>query len=190
MLAARPTEQVVASSGMMRVAVLVPLLARHGHLWVVMVRRPIPVDPGGGLLGFPGLGREAGGPEPAVTVIARAAAEIGLDPRHAIVLGRLSEVITPSHSIVAPVVAALPADFEGSPRGDGVESVVMFPFAYLASPELVEEQVVRAGRRRLLFPVYHYRNHRVAGPTAAIVGDLLDRLSASREEGEAPRRYS
>jgi hypothetical protein len=75
------------------------------------------------------------------------------------------------------VVGAIPFPLTVQPASEEVAAVVQIPFAYLANPEVVEEQELEIAGERVVSPVYHYRNHRIWGATARVLADLIGRLT-------------
>jgi hypothetical protein len=76
-------------------------------------------------------------------------------PSLVVVLGRLSDVWTPTGFLISPVVGAIPHPVSIHPESNEVEAVVPVPFAYLANPEVVEEQEVVIAGEKVVSPVFH-----------------------------------
>jgi 8-oxo-dGTP pyrophosphatase MutT (NUDIX family) len=177
LLAAAPVLRRPPAEGFVPSAVLVPLYAAAGQLWVLLTRRTDTLPKHAGQYAFPGGVREEGDQDEVAAALREAHEEIGLDPSRVVVLGHLDDVRTPTGFLISPVVGAIPFPLTVQPASEEVEAIVQVPFAYLANPEVVEEQELEIAGERVLSPVYHYRNHRIWGATARILADLIDRLT-------------
>jgi len=177
LLAASPVRRLVVVRGPKHAAMLVPLYVAFGELWVLLTQRV-----GGraryvGRFGFPGGMCREGDADEVATALREAKEEIGLDPSVVVVLGRLDDVWASNGCVISPVVGAVPYPLAVQPASEEVEAVVRLPFSYLANPEAVEEHEVKIAGRTVASPVYHYRSHRLGGPTAHVVADLVGRLT-------------
>ena len=179
LLAARPARQLPPGEGLVLSAVLVPLYVAEGQLWVLLTRRNASLPHHAGQYSFPGGVREPGDADDVATALRESREELGIDSATVVVLGRLDDIRTPTGYQIAPVVGAIPYPLSLEPAEEEVEAVVPFPYAYLANPEMVEEQEFVVDGRRVTAPVFHYRGHRVWGATARMLADLVERLSGS-----------
>jgi len=147
LLAATPVRRKPAGNGLVASAVLVPLYVAAGELWVLPTRRTEHLPKHAGQYAFPGGVAAEGDEDEVATALRETHEELGVAPSLVVVLGRLSDVLTPTGFLISPVVGAIPHPRSVQPASDEVETVVQVPFSYLANPELVEEQeVVIAGR--------------------------------------------
>ncbi len=179
LLAAHPIRRRRLAEGLSAAAVLVPLYAAGGSLWVILTRRAAALPNHGGQLAFPGGARAPSDEDEVATALREAGEELGIDPAGVLVLGHLDDAVTPSGYVVSPVVGAVPYPLDLHPSAAEVEAVVPVPFAYLANPEAVEVEELEVAGERIASPVFHYRGHRVWGATARIVSDLVGRLSGA-----------
>lgn len=183
LLAAVPVRRKTETNGLVVAAVLVPLYAAAGQLWVLLTRRTDSLPQHGGQVAFPGGVREAGDENEVATALREAHEELGVDPSHVVVLGQLNDVWTPSGFLISPVVGAIPFPLMVRPASEEVEAVVQVPFSYLANPEVVEEEGLEIAGERVTSPIYHYGSHRIWGATARILADLIVRLTGGAAAG-------
>jgi 8-oxo-dGTP pyrophosphatase MutT (NUDIX family) len=183
LLAATPVHRRTAPGGVAS-AVLVPLYVAAGQLWVLLTRRTDTLAVHAGQIAFPGGVREEGDADEVAVALREAHEELGQDPALVMILGHLDDVQTPSGFLISPVVGAIPFPLTVQPASEEVEAVLQVPFAYLANPEVVEEQVLEIAGERVVSPVYHYRSQRIWGATARILADLIRRLSGGAPAAE------
>jgi len=177
LLAAAPVRRRPLAKGFVPSAVLVPLYVAAGQLWVLLTRRTDTLPKHAGQYAFPGGVREEADEDEVAVALREAHEELGLDPSTVVVLGHLDDLRTPTGFLISPVVGAIPFPLTVQPASEEVAAVVQIPFAYLANPEVVEEQELEIAGERVVSPVYHYRNHRIWGATARILADLIGRLT-------------
>lgn len=118
--------------GFVRAAALVPLHQKDGAPHVLITRRPPHLRHNPGEFAFPG-----GKVEPDETDLAaalrEAREEVGLDPGHAEVLGRLSDtLVLRSPFRLTPWVAAVPYPYPYAPAAGEVAEILHVPLAALA----------------------------------------------------------
>jgi 8-oxo-dGTP pyrophosphatase MutT (NUDIX family) len=177
LLAAAPVHREPAGDKLVPSAVLVPLYVAARELWVLLTRRTDTLPEHAGQYAFPGGIRAEGDEDEVATALRETHEELGIEPSLVVVLGMLSDVSTPTGFLISPVVGAIPNPLSIHPASDEVEAVVPVPFAYLANPQVVEEQQVVIAGEKVVSPVFHYRNHRIWGATARILADLVGRLT-------------
>jgi 8-oxo-dGTP pyrophosphatase MutT (NUDIX family) len=154
-------------------AVLVLLFARDGVPHVVLtVRGPgLPHHPD--QVSLPG-GRLEPGETPEDTALREAAEEIGVEPAHVAIAGRLTPVHIPVSGFTVEVVVGVAAGEPAFvPTPGEVAEVLEVPLAALAAPA-----ALRTGRRRragveIDAPYFAVGDHQVWGATAMILGELL-----------------
>ncbi len=179
LLSERPVRRCDAAAERTHAAVLVPLYARAGVLWLLLTRRSAALPNHGGQIAFPGGACEEGDEDEVATALRESHEELGIEPATVMVLGQLDDVVTPSGFVISPVVGALPFPLQVTPSGEEIESVVPIPFHTLADPQLVEYQELAVDGSVIVSPVFHYHGHRVWGATARVIADLVSRLTGS-----------
>jgi 8-oxo-dGTP pyrophosphatase MutT (NUDIX family) len=177
-LAAR-RRRVVAPGPLVRAAVLVPLIERHGpHL--VFAKRTDRVGTHRGQISFPG-----GTVDPADASLLDAALreseeEVGL-PRAAVEpLGALDDTETvATQFVITPWVGVIRGPVVWRPDGVEIEKVIEVPFAALVKPANFRvEHWERAGVARPVY-FYDYGGERIWGATARIVKHYLDLVTGA-----------
>ncbi len=168
------TRETIAIAGHRAAAVLVPLFRRDGEWRLLLTERGRGLRAHGGQVSFPGgsVDREE---TPERTALREANEEVGIEPAHVAVLGRLGDVPTPTGFIVTPVVGWIdPAPVAYRPHPIEVAEAFEVAVARFRAPGALERmgEVERWGRR---FPLIRYRveGHDVWGATARMVQELL-----------------
>ncbi|MEM7479820.1 MAG: NUDIX domain-containing protein [Acidobacteriota bacterium] len=157
-----------------RRAVLVPLAADAGELWV-QLGRGYGDDDGGGA--FPGADLEKG--EDVWTGALRGAEEqMKIHPKGVLRLGELDAVESFEGGLLTPCIGALPAKLEAE-AGESFAEVFRLPLSAFANPSLVEEKIVEVDGLQRRVKSYHIGNRRVWGLAADILEDLLERLGGT-----------
>ena len=156
-------------------AVLVPLSTTVDGPAVVLTKRSSNMRHHRGEISFPG-GRQDPGESLDQTAIREANEEIGLDPSHVSIVGRLRRLGTvTSNASIHPFVATIPhgLGFRASPAE--VESVLTVPLEELIQPEVFREERwsdPSTGHERPLW-FFELEGETVWGATAAMLFDLL-----------------
>lgn len=158
-------------------AVLVPLFVKEGALHLLLTRRSDDVESHRGQVAFPGGMAEEHDADRVATALRESAEEIGLDPAKAIVLGRLSEMLTITGFRVTPVVAAIPWPCEFTLQSSEIAEVFDVPLARLLDPARREERRVswQGIERNVLY--YHVDSPApLWGATARMIEEFLELL--------------
>ena len=165
-------------------AVLVPLYEEGGEMHVVLTRRAQTLRTHRGEVSFPG-GRAEPGEDPITTAIREANEEIGLLPDLVEPLGELDHLTTITRrTYIVPVVALLDRRPEGEANPAEVEKVLYVPLSELMAPGVFREE--RWGDGDTARPVYFFDlvGDTVWGATAALLRQLLARLTGTDPGGE------
>lgn len=164
-------EAPAVTEGRRRAAVLVPLFVRDGALWTVFTRRTDSVEHHPGQISFPGGAEEPADPTLFHTALRESEEELGIHPRDAVPLGRLSPIVTVTNFYVEPFVAAIPHPYAFEPEAAEIAEVLEAPIAALMDPAALEMQELPGRETPVLF--YHYDDHVIWGATGRIVAELL-----------------
>ena len=105
-----------------------------------------------------------------------AAEEVGLDPSHAEVLGRLRDYVTISAYRVTPVLALLSPGFIARPSAHEVAAVFQLPLAVLLDPAAPQRRHAEVRGEQRSYWVWPHPEHHIWGATAAILVHLAQRL--------------
>jgi 8-oxo-dGTP pyrophosphatase MutT (NUDIX family) len=166
-------------------AVLLLLYRVAGSEHILFTVRSNEVEHHKGQISFPGGAVHEADRDLEMTALRETYEEVGLDPEHIEVVGRLDDIITNSPFRVTPVVAILhggPYEFVPSPAEVG--EILEVPLRHLLDPNnVLEDRRARdgeaSGRRS-----YTFGGHHVWGATARILTDFLQMLPAGGGRGE------
>jgi 8-oxo-dGTP pyrophosphatase MutT (NUDIX family) len=159
--------------GFLRAAVLVPLYDGPGGAHVVLTRRTRHLRRHAGQISFPG-GRIDPEEEHLAAALREAQEEIGLDPAHADVLGRLSETLVLTSAFrLTPWVASVPYPYPYAAAAHEVAEILHVPLASLLAPGAHRTERVEAWG--LPVDVHHFTvgDDTIWGATARILSELL-----------------
>jgi len=151
---------------------------------VLLTRRGERLSSHAGQVSFPGgrIDPQDSGPEAAA--LREAQEEIGLDPSHVELLGRLDDHETGTGYRITPVLGLLPPgvslDALGlRPSPNEVDALLELPVSVLLDPEAPQRRhVVQNGQPRTYW-VWPHPEHYIWGATAAILVDLAQRMRAA-----------
>ena len=170
---------ITASEADIGAAVLIPLYQLDGELHVVLTKRTMQMSTQKGHIAFPGGRREPGDRDLLATALRESLEEIGLDPHHVEIFGRVDDFSTRDGAIlIAGFVglidpAALP--YAWRPAEREVAEILEVPLRHLLDPR----NVIVAKPRELngrMWPdeTFLFRGHRVFGATARALRHFLD----------------
>ena len=170
---------IVANEDDIGAAVLVPLHPVGGELQVIFTKRTMHMSMQKGHVSFPGGRREPGDPDLLTTALRESHEEIGLDPRHVEVLGRIDDFSTRDGKIfIAGFVgyiqpAACP--YGWCPAEREVAEILEVPVSHLLDPANVVVEPPRELNGRM-WPneTFVFRGHRIFGATARAMRHVLD----------------
>ena len=181
-LAARPREDFpfetlrdehLPEGGLRRAAVLVPLLEKDGAVHVLLTRRQDDLRHHAGQVSFPG-GRLEPGEASREAALREAQEEIGLDPAHVDVLGRLDEtLVLVSAFRLTPWVGVVPHPYPYVPHPGEVEEILVVGLDALAAPGVHRLEEREAYGVRHLVHYYDLPQATVWGATARVLDKLL-----------------
>jgi 8-oxo-dGTP pyrophosphatase MutT (NUDIX family) len=160
-------------------AVLVPVYELGGELHVVLTKRTMLMSMQKGHIAFPGGRRESGDRDLLATALRESFEEIGLDPRHVDVIGRIDDFSTRDGNIlIAGFVGLIDSallPYSWRPAQREVAEILEVPVKHLfdRSNVIVAEPRELNGR---LWPdeTFLFGEHRVFGATARALRNFLD----------------
>jgi 8-oxo-dGTP pyrophosphatase MutT (NUDIX family) len=153
-------------------SVLVPIVARSAELTVLFTERSARLKEHSGQVSFPGGRDEPRDASPEETALRETREELGLDPRHVELLGRLPEYHTRTGFRITPVVGIVNPPFELAPDAYEVEKVFEVPLSYLLDPRHHERHSREwQGELRWFFAIA-YQGHYIWGATAGMLVNL------------------
>ncbi len=154
-------------------AVLMPIQERADGDYLVLTKRAELLNHHRGQVAFPGGRVDAGDRGELEAALRESHEEIGIDPAHVRVLGRLDQVTAAYDFVVTPFVGVIPAAYEF--RLNPIETAAVFsvPIAALLEPKCVTiaDHLSSHGE-----PVYHFYfdGWDIWGATARIIVQFLD----------------
>lgn len=158
-------------------SVLVPIVARSPELTVLFTQRTAHLKDHSGQVSFPGGRAEPHDASPEATALRETHEEIGLDPRHVEVLGRLPEYRTRTGFRVTPVVGIVTPPFELMPDAFEVETVFEVPLSFVLDPgNHLRHSREWQGELRWFFAI-PYQAHYIWGATAGMLVNLYRYLA-------------
>ncbi len=163
----------IEARGVVRAAVLVPLIDDEGHLSILLTRRTDRVEHHKGQISFPGGTVDDGDSDIVATAMREANEEIGLEATNVEVLGSFDDLEIPTGFVVTPVVGVVRGMPDLVLNVDEVEEAFSVPVAFFLDPDN-EERGEREWRGRMhhVFS-YQFGTHRIWGATAAMIRGLL-----------------
>jgi len=175
-----PEDPLRPSEGPLRPAsVLVPIVARNEGLTVLLTRRTERLRHHSGQVAFPGGREEAHDASPEATALRETREEIGLDPVHVELVGRLEEYRTGTGFRITPVVGILRPPFELLADAGEVDEIFEVPLSFLFDPANHAKRSRHIGERTVAFYEIEYGGNVIWGATAAMLVRFYRRLLAA-----------
>jgi 8-oxo-dGTP pyrophosphatase MutT (NUDIX family) len=167
----------LASDGLPQAAVLIALYTARDDLHVILTKRTDKVEHHKGEISFPGGARDSSDPDISFTALRESDEEIGLDPGHVRLVGRVDDLVTTSGFHVTAFVGEIDravSPYRWRPQVSEVAEVLEVPLRHLLDPgNLVEVPRQRNGRL-LLMEAYRFGDHLIWGATARMLANFLD----------------
>jgi 8-oxo-dGTP pyrophosphatase MutT (NUDIX family) len=145
---------------------------------VLLTKRTAHLRQHSGQVSFPGGRIDPGDASPEAAALREANEEVGIDPGHVEVVGRLRDHVTTTGYRVTPVLALLRPGFVTAASADEVEAVFQLPLAVLLDPAGPRRRTVMVGGMSRAFWVWPHPEHEIWGATAAMLVQLAARLRA------------
>jgi len=156
-------------------AVLVGLIGGDNP-GVLLTKRTDRMRRHSGQVSFPGGRVDPGDASAEAAALREAHEEVGLDPAHPELLGRLPDYITGTGYRVTPVIAYLRPGFSTQASPEEVAAVFELPLATLLDPSAPERRTAEYRGRARAFWVWPHAEHYIWGATAAMLVALAQRL--------------
>jgi 8-oxo-dGTP pyrophosphatase MutT (NUDIX family) len=167
----------LANEGRARAAVLVPIYDLHGELHIIFTKRTDTVHSHKGEVSFPGGAMEATDPDLRYTALRESMEEIGLQPSHVTVTGKLDDIVTISDFHVTPYVGEVDpalAPYAWNPHEVEVAEILEVPLSHLLdAANYVEVPRQREGEL-VMQPGVKFGEHIIWGATWRMLRNFLD----------------
>jgi len=172
-------QPITADDSEIGAAVLVPLYPLGSELHVILTKRTMTMSMQQGHIAFPGGRRERGDQDLLATALRESFEEIGLDPCHVEIFGRIDDFSTRDGEILIAGFVGLidPATspYAWRPAEREVAEILEVPVRHLLDPRNVTVAEAKQLHGRL-WPneTFLFRGHRVFGATARSLRNLLN----------------
>lgn len=141
---------------------------------VILTRRSSRLSTHSGEVAFPGGKYDDTDPDVEFTALREAHEEIGLNPDHVQVVGRLGQLMSKHNLQVTPYVAVVPKQLDLVPNPGELDAVFRVPVSFLLEPSHYQmHQIHYKGMMRDV-PAWRYDQYLIWGLTAHILADLMN----------------
>ncbi|HUR71137.1 MAG TPA: CoA pyrophosphatase [Candidatus Limnocylindrales bacterium] len=168
------TPEIIRGDGLKPAAVLIPIQERADGDYVVLTKRGDDMPTHKGQIAFPGGRVHVGDADLIATALRESQEEIGVDPEHVRVLGRLDEFTAGYGIVVTPVVGVIPSQYDFRLDPAETSAVASVPIRSLMAPgTYVKNAHLSPGGH----PSYHFYINNgwdVWGVTARILVQFLE----------------
>ncbi len=163
--------------GLLRAAVLFPLLDADGRTEILLTKRTEAVEHHKGQVSFPGGMMDPEDKHAEDTALREAQEEIGLDPADVQIIGRTTELVTPTGFLITPVIGKL----RGRPNlvlnPAEVEEAFFAPVDLFLDPRAEISGTREWHGQSVTFYSYEHAGHRIWGVTAHIIRTFLRKVA-------------
>ncbi len=129
--------------------------------------------PHGGQISFPGGKQERADPDLSYTALRETHEEVGVNPDHIRVIGKLTPLYVPhSNYMILPVVGFVDTLPEFVPDKKEVAGVIISSLASLFHPGSKKTMILNRAGLEITAPYYDVSGHRVWGATAMIMSEF------------------
>ena len=165
--------QIIPGSHFKPAAVLVAIQEREDDDYLVLTKRSEQLNHHRGQVAFPGGRLDRGDSDALQAALRESREEIGIDPSHVRILGRLDQVTAAYDFVVTPFVGVIPSAYEFRLNPFETEAVFFVPIAALLEPRslTIAERLSTHGE-----PIYHFYidGWDIWGATARIIVQFLE----------------
>jgi 8-oxo-dGTP pyrophosphatase MutT (NUDIX family) len=165
--------RIIPGSQFKPAAVLVPIQEREDDDYLVLTKRSEQLNHHRGQVAFPGGRLDPGDGGELQAALRESHEEIGIDPSHVRILGRLDQVTAAYDFVVTPFVGVIPSAYEFRLNPFETEAVFFVPITALLEPKslTVADRLSSHGE-----PIYHFHIDAwdIWGATARIIVQLLE----------------
>ena len=165
------------SAPLVSAAVLVPIVLRPAGMTVLLTRRTGHLNVHAGQISFPGGRLEAGDADAIAAALRETREEIGLEPAHIEIAGRLDTYLTRTGFEITPLVGIVHPPFTLSRDEFEVEEVFEVPLDFVLDPENHQRRSRRERGIERRFYVLPYGDYFIWGATAGMLVNLYEVLA-------------
>jgi 8-oxo-dGTP pyrophosphatase MutT (NUDIX family) len=157
-------------------AVLIPVVDHGPEASVILTKRAETLVSHSGQVAFPGGRIDPTDASPEAAALREAEEEIGLDPGHVEIIGRMPDYVTGSGYRVVPVLSIVRPGFELTINEHEVDAAFEVPLRFLMDPANHTQNSRMFNERNWVFYDMPYDGQRIWGVTAGIIRTLYERL--------------
>ena len=158
-------------------AVLIPVVDHGPEATVILTKRAETLTDHSGQVAFPGGRIDPTDASPEAAALREAEEEIGLDPGHVEIVGRMPDYVSGSGYRIAPVLSIVRPGFRLSINEHEVDAAFEVPLRFLMDPANHTQDSREFDSRRWVYYDMPYGGQRIWGVTAGIIRTLYERLS-------------
>lgn len=157
-------------------AVLIPIVDHGEEASVILTKRAETLSDHKGQVAFPGGRIDPKDASPEATALREAQEEIGLDPGHVEILGRMPDYISGSGYRIAPVLSIVRPGFHLTINPHEVDTAFEVPLRFLMDPINHSRQSREFNQQLWTYYDMPYGEQRIWGVTAGIIRTVYERL--------------
>ena len=157
-------------------AVLIPVVDRGDEASVILTKRAETLTSHSGQVAFPGGRIDPTDASPEDAALREAEEEIGLDPDHVEIVGRMPDYVSGSGYRIAPVLSIVRPGFRLTINQHEVDAAFEVPLRFLMDPANHTQTSREFDSRVWVFYDMPYGGQRIWGVTAGIIRTLSERL--------------
>ncbi len=172
----------IRANGVREAGVLVPI-SGHREPRIYFTERSAQLRHHPGQISFPGGRIEPWDAGAEAAAIREAHEEIGLEPEHVQILGRLPDYVTATGFDIAPFVAWLSPDAELAPDNREVARLFSVPLDYAMNPSHYTLETITTNNETFVLRAIDYEGDHIWGATAGMLYGLLERVAALDSSG-------
>ena len=157
-------------------AVLIPVVDHGDEATVILTKRAEKLASHSGQVAFPGGRIDPTDASPEAAALREAEEEIGLDPDHVEIVGRMPDYVSGSGYRIAPVLSIVRPGFSLDINEHEVDAAFEVPLRFLMDPANHAQNSREFNERIWVFYDMPYGGQRIWGVTAGIIRTLYERL--------------
>lgn len=165
-----------------KAAVLLPI-TRHSDNFrseLVLTVRSANLKSHAGQISLPGGTKEDRDPDFQTTALRESEEEIGLNPHHVEVIGKLGDMALPSGFQITPFVGLIENGLEFTPCADEVAGIFQAPLELVLDPSAYKRSSMEFNNSKRSILELQFEDYRIWGATAAILHHLATEIQKYR----------